>query len=549
MKKTRLGLGAVIASMALLVTACAGTSGQSTSPSTTAKDGGSVTAGITQSWAGFNPYVTDQGNSAGLAIANAILPSAFIVQDDQTTKLNTDLLASADVTSQSPLTVEYTIKKTAVWSDGTPVSADDFVYLWQHLNGSIPGLLVTNATGYNLISAVTPGDGGQKVTVTFSKPFGDWRSLFSPLLPSHQMKTLGGDPDAFNKGLINTIPVSAGAYTISDNQYQQYLILKKNPKWYGTPAHLDQITLRFLSDDQAAIQALSGGDVDVALGLKATRALIAQSQAQSNLTTEVEPTTSLQFINTQMRDPVIAQLPVRQAIAVAIDPKVLVSTFFGPDNDKLVATHHIFPPSSTFYQSNQAKEYGSGDMKAAKKILTDAGYTAGSDGIMEKDGKRLSTTCLARAEDSVANQACVLMQATLKKVGIDIQVKPVGSADYFPTLTSGSYGIGLGNMPATAFPVSFYSTLYTCSGGYNFAKICSDKVDSLFGQALATTDPKDQAKIAQQIDQELWAIQGNIPMFAIPSLVPVNKRLQGVDAKLPKEWLLHDAQTWSVTGG
>ncbi len=504
--------------------------------------------GVKQAWAGFNPYVTDQGVSAGLAIANAIYPSAFIPQADQTTRLNEDLLVSAEIVAEDPLTIEYIVQEDAVWSDGEPIGAQDFVYLWEHLNGSIPDLLVTNATGYNSISAVAAGETDKHVTVTFSRPFGDWRSLFSPLLPSHQMETLGGDPDAFNTGLIDTIPVSGGAFEISENRYEEYLVLTPNPSWYGEPALLDQVTLRLIGDDQAAVQALSSGDIDVVYDMKATRALIAQAQAQPSLTTEVVPTTSLQFINTQLRDPVIALLEVRQAIATAIDPNVFVESFFGPGNEHLLGTHHIFPPTSRFYASNRPEGYGTGDIEAAKKILTDAGFTPGADGIMEKDGMRLSTTFITRAEDAVANQAGVLTQDILKQVGIEVSVNATGSADYFPTLSSGAYGLGLGNMPATAFPAAFYSTLYTCEGGYNFAKICSEKVDALFAEAMAATDPEDQAGYVHEIDKELWAIQGNIPMFAIPALMSYNSRVNGIEVEIAKEWLLHDAQSWSVTG-
>ncbi|MGB3376508.1 MAG: ABC transporter family substrate-binding protein [Microbacterium sp.] len=547
MKRSRTAFIAAVAAAALMLTACGGNAAAPDN-TTAVAEGGAVTAGIKQSWVGFNPYVTDQGVSAGLVISNAIFPSAFNVRSDQTAELNEDLLASAEITSEDPLTIEYVIQDDATWSDGEPITGDDFVYLWKHLNGSIPDLLTTNATGYSMISDVAQDSSGKKVTATFSRPFGDWRSLFSPILPSHQMQTLGSDPAAFNTGLIDTVPVSGGAFEIAENKYEEYLVLKKNAKWYGTPAHLDQVTLRFVGDDQAAIQALSSGDIDVSIDLKATRALIAQAQAQTNLNTEVVPTTTLQFINTQLRDPVIALLPVREAIATAIDPATLIKSFFGDGNENLIGLHHIFPPTSTFYESNRPDGFGSGDIKAARKFLTDAGFTPGADGIMQKDGMRLSTTALARAEDSVANQAGVLMQDTLKKVGIEIEVKAVASADYFPTLSSGAYGIGLGNMPATAFPAAFYSALYTCDGGYNFAKICSEKIDGLFDEAIAATDPEAQAKIVQEIDKELWAIQGNIPMFAVPALMSYNKRLQDIDVKLPKEWLLHDAQNWSVAG-
>jgi peptide/nickel transport system substrate-binding protein len=108
-------------------------------------------------------------------VANIIntMPVAFHLTPDFKVVMNEDLLESATQTSENPQTVVYKIKPAAVWSDGTPVSADDFIYLWKNLNGTIRDNDVASTTGYDQVKSVTGSDNGKTVTVVFKTPFAD----------------------------------------------------------------------------------------------------------------------------------------------------------------------------------------------------------------------------------------------------------------------------------------------------------------------------------------------------------------------------------------
>ena len=99
--------------------------------------------------------------------------------------MDKNLLVSADLTSQSPQTVVYKINPKATWSDGVPFDAKDFIYMWKSLNGTNKDLDVASTTGYENIKSVTGSDGDKTVTVVFSKPFADWKSLFTNMVPAH----------------------------------------------------------------------------------------------------------------------------------------------------------------------------------------------------------------------------------------------------------------------------------------------------------------------------------------------------------------------------
>ena len=103
-------------------------------------------------------------------------------------QVNTDLLESVEATSTSPLTIQYVINPKAVWSDGVPVTADDFIYAWQSQRGDgidVDGQpdQVASTLGYRDVASVTGSNGGRTVTVVFATPFADWRVLFDHMVP------------------------------------------------------------------------------------------------------------------------------------------------------------------------------------------------------------------------------------------------------------------------------------------------------------------------------------------------------------------------------
>ena len=95
-----------------------------------------------------------------------------------------------------------------MWSDGTPITADDFIYNWRVQNSrDCPNCAVATTTGYDQVKSVTGTDSGKTVTVVFTKPFTDWKNLWgsgSPVYPAHI---------AAQHGDINTPQGNAESFT------------------------------------------------------------------------------------------------------------------------------------------------------------------------------------------------------------------------------------------------------------------------------------------------------------------------------------------------
>src|SRR6478752_6456731 len=136
-----------------------------------------------------------------------------------------------------------------------PYAIADFSYLRDQLAVQ-PGTV--DPAGYLLISAIRSRDAGKTVEVEFSKPFPEWRTLFSPLLPSHLMKDF---PGGWGAALGADLPVSANRYKMTSyDPVTGQISLARNDKYWGTPPGPAAAILR-LGDPADLLAAFSRGDV------------------------------------------------------------------------------------------------------------------------------------------------------------------------------------------------------------------------------------------------------------------------------------------------
>ena len=231
---------------------------------------------LDENLAGFNINTSAASEFVLQEIMNMVWPQAFIVNNKLQPVLNSQLLESAAVTSTSPQTVVYKLNPKAVWSDGTPITADDFIYNWQAQSGNPAYTDVggqpydaASTAGYSQIASVVGSDpsggaacapgstadrnvglcpNGRTVTVTFKPSFADWRSLFTNIVPAHIARTVG-----WNTGFTGpTQTISGSWFTIQSYNENQSLVLTRNPTYWGTPAKLQQARLPVLLGRQPA---------------------------------------------------------------------------------------------------------------------------------------------------------------------------------------------------------------------------------------------------------------------------------------------------------
>ncbi|MBL1109832.1 ABC transporter family substrate-binding protein [Streptomyces sp. 5-8] len=223
-------------------------------------DGGTLKWAVDALPETLNTFQADADAGTG-RVAQAVLPSMFRLDANGRPVADPAYLESAKVIETEPRQVVlYKLNQQAVWSDGREIGAADFVAQWRALSGKNGAYWTARNAGYDRIAGIERGDSDLQVRVTFSRPYADWRSLFSPLYPKDVM----GTPDAFNDGARRKLKVTAGPFKVAKvDTAKKDVVLTRNPRWWGRPAKLNEIVLHAVARDKRAA-ALADGSADLA---------------------------------------------------------------------------------------------------------------------------------------------------------------------------------------------------------------------------------------------------------------------------------------------
>jgi peptide/nickel transport system substrate-binding protein len=539
-------LAALLVGLAMVAAACGGGGDENESSgggTAQIKDGGTLNYAADQEPTGFNNNTSkDNGTSVYNVVIN-VYPQPFHAQPDFTVKMDDALLDSAEQTSDDPQTVVYKIKQDAAWSDGTPLSADDFIYNWKQQNGTIKENDVATTTGYDQIKSIEGSDNGKTVTVVFKTPFADWKGLFTGIVPAHYIQKR---PGGWNTGLDkdpDKIP-SGGPFIVKDYTQGQSLTLVRNDKYWGPKAHLDSIVFRFLPESTTQPAALQNNEVDL-IYPQPQLDQVTQVKALPDVSSEINFGLSFEHLDFNFKNEHLGDLKVRQAIATGINVQELVDRTVKQFSDKAEPLgNRIWLTGQPQYQDHFG-QYGKGDTAGATKLLEDAGYTKGADGIYAKGGKKLSVRFSTTAGNKLRETQGELFQAQMKEIGVEIKIANVDSTKFFGEwLPNGNFDIADFAWVGTPFAISSNRDIYRTGGGGNYGSYANKKVDDLFNQANSETDETKSAELGNQIDQQITADMATIPLYTKPTFIAYRNTFANIHDNATSEGPFNAAVTW-----
>src|SRR5690606_4927469 len=251
-----------------------------------------------------------------------------------------------------------------------------------------------------------------EVVVTFARPFGDWRSLFAPLLPA----SVNADAQAFNTSWVNAIPVTAGPFKVGVlDRTAKTVTLVRDPAWWGAPAKLDRIVYR-AADQDALVGMFANGELDVAaIGPSAPDYARARSTRGAQVRVAAGP--DFRHFTLNGSSPALGDVRVRQAIQLGIDRAAIArSDLQGLDWPVTPLGNHFFMPTQEGYRDNSAG-FGGYDPERAKRLLDEAGWKL--DGtVRKKAGKPLTLRFVVPSGSRIGTSEGELAQTMLGKIGV-----------------------------------------------------------------------------------------------------------------------------------
>ncbi|HEY2647430.1 MAG TPA: ABC transporter family substrate-binding protein [Candidatus Acidoferrales bacterium] len=493
------------------------------------KQGGKMIWAIDSVIVNFNINQLDGTAAVGNWVISAMMPQTFVFDARATPKYDPDyLMGEPELTPGPPQVVKYKLNPKAVWSDGSPITAADFIAQWKALSGKDPAFHISASNGYDHIKSVTQGANQFEAIVTFSKPYSDWKGLFSPVYPA----STNTHPEIFNTGWKNNMLTSGGPFRLAsyDATAKTYTLVP-NEKWWGNKPKLDQIIFRVIDDD-AEPSAMANGEIDLMdVGPSADEYNRVKSVPGVDIRVAGGP--NFRHITFNGSSPMLKDVNVRQAIAMAIDRTAIAKAELGQLPVKPVAlNNHIFMENQNGYQDNSAV-IAYNPVKA-KQMLDAAGWTVQGNKRV-KNGQTLAINLVIPGGVSVSRSESELIQNMLAQVNVAVSINTVPSDNFFDKyITPGQFDMTVFAWLGTPFPVSASQSIYRKPVDdkiqQNFARIGSEELDHVLDQAVQELDPQKAIALANQADTLIWQEVHSLTDYQRPDIWAVKKGLANMGA-------------------
>ena len=558
-------LGAAALAAALAATALTGCSGGGPAPTSADlvhADRGRIVTGGTLHWAvdavpaTLNAFQSNADDGTTL-VDDAVLPTLFTLDAHARATPDADYLTGAELTSRQPQTVVYHLNPKAVWSNGTPISAADFAAQWKALNGRNPAFGAARTDGYDRIADVRQGATRSDVQVTFSKPYGPWKRLFTPLYPAAATAT----PSAFADGQRTRLAADAGPFTLQGEQAGQVSVVR-NPRWWGDRAKLDAIAFTAVAPG-ARTDALRAGRLDIAdvsraiedggTGISTTAASDAAASAESQTYTQVQSIPGIALHRASAPGYLaltfnggggpLADPDLRRAVAEAVDRQQLANAVLKPLGLPAVplGSHLVMADQQGYQDDSDALDSGTDNATA---LLDADGWKTPAHGsataARTKGGHALSLKLVTRAGSAVDAQLAALLTKRLAQVGLPVVTDAVPGESFFTDhVSSGDFDLALFTWPASRFPVADEVPLFTkpavgpdgsAVNGLNLSGTGTDEIDQLLTAALSASDPGTAERLTTEADTRIWQEAPSLPLFQNPQLVAVRNTVSNAGA-------------------
>jgi peptide/nickel transport system substrate-binding protein len=492
----------------------------------------------------LNPFT-----SQNLVDISFSMIEGLVTTDDQNRYV--PVLATAIPTEDNGLirhrpdgTVEMTwpLHEGVRWHDGAPFTSRDVCFTWRFVTS--PGSLTYNREQYlGIKECRNPDD--HTVVFVWDGEYAYYAGLFEAILPEHVLGRMTTDE------IVNYEPYNRGAATVGTGPFKfaeweagEYIRVVRNDDYWRGKAYpgIDEIVWAFIPDANTRLLALRSGRYDwgriepmqVPLARSLPRHVLHLVDSNSAMHLDLG-------IKTEHGRRLFDDVRVRRALFHAIDRRAIADKLMG---GTVKVTDSPLNPRSPYHDPD-VPSYDM-DPDRARRLLDEAGWTAGPDGVRRKGGERFSFTLLNRSGSADRMLVAQVIQAQLRAVGVEVLFETLESVAWSSRWRRGQWEAVVSAWFLPADPT--LTGLYACDGANNMTGFCDPVLDDLLvrsDHALSLTGRKPLLDRAQE---RLAETARTLPLFhnATPELV--SRRVvgyRGSGTNFGSFWNLYD---WTLTG-
>ena len=496
-----------------------------------AKAGGTFRMGTSSRIDSLNPYVAF--NQDAYNTFEYVYP--FLVQYDKTNSKFVSDFATSWKPTDGGKTWTFKTRSGAKWTDGQPLTAKDAAWtITTDLKYAAGG--AANAAGLvaHIKSAKAPN--ANTLVVRYSKAPGNVLGQFQQLaiLPQHIWSQHTGNKGTNLKTFSNNPLVGAGPFKLVKFKKDDIALFQRNSSFYGEKPKADAFGLQMFSNEDALVAALKAHQIDAIEAVPGT-AIKTLKNAGFNVRSTAGVDQTDFIINSNAKKSghrELLNLKVKAAMAHAIDRKQIVRVVFLG----YARPASSIVPAATGAWANPAVKPESFNLALANKLLDQAGFKKGSDGIRVAGGHKMAYDVITPTDVPSTNRTFQILQPDFKKIGIQLRQRSLDSTAAFDAITTPDnrylkFDLALWDWVGLIDP-DFMLSVVTCAhyGGWSDSGFCDKGYDAMYSQQQLTPNQAKRKALVWKMQRYLQAKRPYIWLAAQDAVWAVSKNWGGLVA-------------------
>jgi peptide/nickel transport system substrate-binding protein len=431
------------------------------------------------------------------------------------------------------------LRDNVVWHDGAPFTAEDVKFSLDLLNN--PNFRAGRRAGHELvrdIKVVSPTE----IQWRMEKVYAPYHAILSWtfIVPKHILSQLSDS----NSTAFSNKPIGTGPFKWSERVPGDHILLVANDKYFGKGPYIERLVYKYIPDLTVLFTQFQTGQIDY-IGLQGiTPDHYDEAKKLRDRDVKPVPQPFIENIAFNLGKPQFKDRAVREALYYAMDKSSIIDAiYYGLPKP----TESYLPAESSAFNPDLPKQEYNPDR--AKKILDEAGWKPGPDGIRAKDGVRLEFTNSTTAGNHVREQAQQLLQQTWRDIGVDMKIQNFPAAVMWgenwmqPKFDTAMVGIGfmIGPDPDTTDYFSSKSINAQGGAGQNTTQYSNPEVDALLAEGANSVDPEKRREIYAKMQTIVRRDLPYLPIFQYAMVEGTKAKLKGYEPNVNTQ-----TNTWNM---
>jgi len=490
-----------------------------------------------------HPYPTASSYGESWSQAARLIWGAGLLDLDANTLEYIPYLASEWNISDDGKTVTFKLRDGLKWSDGQPLTVDDFLFAWQNAAKEENDFAELDALG-QIESYTSPGPGSivVKLDETLARDIALAVANTIVPVPRH---VWSGKPwnDPVVNPEISKPSVVSGPYVPKEWNATEGAVLERNPSWFKGQPSLERVVLRPIQPPSAAVDVVRGNQAHWAPTIQPSQYADARQDPNLNLYEWSAANGVYRVLEFNLTREPLKDKRLREALSRAVNRQEAMQVAESTPGD---LQYTFLSPGNTRWHNANVEKYEF-SLDRARTLLQEAGYRREGDRLLDPRGQALELQLLYPSSSGPRARLATYLQQQYRQLGVELETKGLETNAYFDEVTKGNFDLSLGTWGGGSIDPDLAAKGQLVSGGpQNLTGFSNERVDNLFRQAASELDPIKRKALYDELQRLVSDELPSLYLYVVRSFSPMSKSVAGVQPNKLEALDLNDALTrWS----